>query len=162
IVTRLDGRDQPTNHEMLLQVGADIELFSQTLGAAGQPTSSVTSADEAALCAVARDLNIKQSGFNTTRDPNSSFSPWPQALVQVRTVSAETGKPVLSLTVHFVPQALANLKERDRVFPTLSSPTEWYLPEADYILWAARGEHMPPLGQVRISVRRTGNSKPFF
>jgi len=158
IVDALDARDQPTNHEMLLQISGDIELSSQTLERITRSPNSITHPDAASLCAVVKDLKVKQAGFASTR--GIELSPWPQALVRVRTVNAQTGKPVSLLTIHFVPEALETLKRWDRVFPTLSSPTEWYLPEADYILWASQNENATPLGRVRISVRKNSGSQP--
>jgi len=162
IADGLQARNQPTNHEMLLQVRGDIKLLTQTLRRIATSSESITRTDARIICSVGNDLKIKQDGFDRTRGIDSSSTPWPQALVRVRTINAQTGNPVHLLTVHFVPEALESLKQWDRIFPTLSSPTEWYLPEADYVLWAARSKNAASLGRVRISVRKAGDSQPFI
>jgi len=159
ITDHLEVRDQPLEHQMLLQIQDDFVLLTQ-LGQRQSEASKIPPDDEETACAVAADLDLKRRGFESRRDASSSStSRWPQVRVLIRTFDA-SGTPKPMLRIHWVPQALEHLPGRDQQFPQLSTPSEYMLPEADYIFYATRQDDPTVLGKVAVAVRRRPGSEP--
>jgi hypothetical protein len=162
IVDHLEDRDQPTNHEMLSQIGSEVELLLQKLKRAPGENRALTSADQATVCAVAKDLSLKRQGFDNSRGDTSTFLRPPLARVLVNTyLNAAEHKAVAMLRIYYVPEALQDEPGEAKQFATLSSPAESELPEADYIFWAMKDGNPSPLSErIRVSVRRRSDSNP--
>ncbi len=159
IADHLEDRDQPTNHEMLAQIDSEVELLQRRLKGEG---GALTSADQAAVCAVATDLSLKREGFDNSRGETATFLRPPLARVQVNTyLNAAERKAVPMLRICYVPEALQDEPSETKQFATLSSPAESELPEADYIFWVTKDGNRSPLSErIRISVRRRSDSNP--
>jgi hypothetical protein len=161
IANHLEDRDQPTNHEMLLQVRDEVELVLRTLSWMTTGNGTLAAPDRDTICAVANDLQIKQRGFDNTRRDTSAFLKWPEAHVIVNTFDSVTQKPVSKLTIHYAPEALQHDPTWTKQFPALTSPTESMLPEADYVFWATEdGVASPVSDRKPVSVRIMEDLKP--
>jgi hypothetical protein len=160
ITDHLEARDQPLDHQVLLQLTDDFALLAQ-LGQTLSGSASKHPDGSETACAVAADLALKRQGFESNgRDSSFSATRWPQVRVVVRTLDAK-GNPKSMLRVHWVPQALEHMEGREQQFPQLSTPTENLLPEADYVFYATQGDDHTVLGKVSVAVRRHEGSQPF-
>ena len=164
IANHLEDREQPTNHEVLSQVRGEVDLLKLTLSRVTQETATVTPADKNVICAVAKDLRVKQEGFENTRGSQSTLLKWPQARVLVNTIDAVTHQPVPNLTVYYAPIALEDDARFTQPFAGLSSPAESPpLAEGDYVFWVAKDIGRSPLSTRKpVQVRKTEDSKPLI
>lgn len=163
IADHLQRGDQPTDHEMLLQVIDDINDLSQTVLRVAAPTTPATAADSTLICSVAKDLETKRLGFNEIKSDTPVLLRWPEALVVVNTYDSATHSPVSRLKVHYALEALQGVPDRDHVFSQHGSPAEspLALPEADYVFWATKeGSQVAVSDHVRVSVRKVEGAKP--
>jgi hypothetical protein len=158
ILDHLEDRIQPLNHEMLLQLEADIKLSSQTFERIGSSNSLVSPEDSSTLCKIAQDLSIKQKGFEMTRASDSGFLSWPQVKILASTVDPATGRLVQLWTIHWAAEQLQDDPEQDHQLSVLTSTAQLQLPEADYVFWATKGASAS--GRRPVSVRVTTDSKP--
>jgi hypothetical protein len=155
----LEARNQPLDHQMLIQFEDDIALLIE-LGKKLPASAKDVPQNEENACAVAADLDLKRRGFEDNRDASSSItSRWPQVRVVVRTLDGN-GNPKPMLRVHWIPKALENTHGRDQQFPQFSTPTENLLPEADYVFYVTQKDDPAVLGKVDVAVRRRERSQP--
>jgi hypothetical protein len=161
IADHLEDRDQPTNHEILTQLRGEVKFVR---GALSRADAVISAADQIRICAVAKDLTLKQASFNSERGPAATFQRPPMVLVRVNTYTeAAPHKLADMLRVHYAPEALQNDPSEVRPFPGLSSPTESQVPEADYVFWVTRdGDPSLLSKRVLLSVRRTESSQPLI
>jgi hypothetical protein len=152
IVLRENNR--PLSHEILSQTYNDAVVLLSIIQQVAQPGQKLSPGDENRILLIAADMDLKVRNLNEARGPNDSPPRWRDTRVIVDVLQEQ--KPVPSLRVYYVPEALAGRNDFVQQFSVLTSPAEQVLPEADYIIWAAKeNDTTTKTGQVKVQVRKS-------
>jgi hypothetical protein len=142
---------RPIPKEVLEQLTDEIQSLNSSLSHALSFEQRVGKAELAQTTAVKKDLDIKVKAFTETAD-GPTPARWPGAVVTVRTF--KEGKEIRDLRVYYVAEANCEKIEKARPFGKLSSPTDLWLPDADYCLWAARDPDRSPVSNKPLHIVR--------
>lgn len=149
-----DGK-LPLHPEVLQQSLAEARLVKTILEAFVKSGKPLAVTDREAIVQISEDMNLKARSFDEMRRGGDRPRRWRDARVVIRVKGKEDGAPMSGLRVYYVPRALAGRREEIRQFAGTASEVAVWLPEANYLVWAAvEGSSKPLSPQVRVDVRR--------
>ena len=152
IVLRENNR--PLSHEILSQTYNDAKVLLAIAQQLAQPNQKLSREDQERILLIASDMDLKVRNLNEARGPNDSPPRWRDIRVIVDVFQDQ--KPVPSLRVYYVPEALAGISDFIQQFSTLTSPAEQVLPEADYLIWATKeNDTTTKTSQLKVQVRKS-------
>lgn len=149
-----DGK-LPLHPEVLQQSLAEARLVKTVLEGFVKSGKPLASTDRETIVQISEDMNLKARSFDEMRRGGNRPRRWRDARVVIRVKGKEDGAPMSGLRVYYVPRALAGRREEIRQFAGTASEVAAWLPEANYLVWAAvEGSSKPLSPQVRVDVRR--------
>lgn len=154
-----DGK-LPLHPEVLRQSLAEARLVKTVLEDFVKAGKPLATADRETIVQISDDMNLKARSFDEMRRGGDRPRRWRDARVVVRVKGKEDGAPMSGLRVYYVPHALAGRREEVRQLGGTASEVAAWLPEADYLVWAAvEGRSKPLSPRIRVDVRRQEGEK---
>ena len=146
IGTIIKERSRPLDPDMLAQISSEAEVLHSMLSELLSDDRMVTPADGAIVEAISKNMEVRSRHFVGARGPGGPPARYPRGTVTVKALSDSV--EVHQLRVYYVPLALLGMSNYVMAFPTLTSPTQHTLPEADYYFWLGRPGDPTPLSEV--------------
>ena len=140
----------PLSNEILTQIAGEVEILLSIL----DPDQNLSAANQVQIGLIDKDLQVKMRAFEEIRSGELPGR-WPEVRVVVTTLKSGDQGQVPSLRVYYVAEALYGRPGLEKTFDKLSSPTDRIIPEANYRIWAGRGDDPSPVSDVRkVEVRK--------
>lgn len=155
--------------EVLSQLNANAETAISILSKLDQVNPRLDKKGQERIQAIERGLNLKMSRFNEIKGtPTKPPDTYPVVRVIVRTLKTD-GNVEPNLQIYYLEESYYDgnafydadeARKSTKTFERVSSPSDRELPEANYWVWAGRGNNPTPISGIkRLEVRRPSTGK---
>lgn len=155
-------KSAPISSQMLRQMSAESAELLVLGTSISRGERKVTTSDSEMVRAIRESLDVRVESFRLHAGPNNQPPSWKVSFVRVNVRKQQDQTLVNGYRVFYVPAGLANWPDKYKeAFPGLSSPSEDYMPEANYLVWAEQPQgNGAQTDKVRLRARQNPNGKP--